>query len=228
MRLSVTHVLLLLLVLVGGGCKSAGRQMPSLFFWQGKSKLEELSLQTLSANPDHRREAALALGRRRWPEEERKEVRELLAALLRSDAAPLVRSAAAASLGRLSGPESVEALTPGLADASSMVRADVCRALGQTRAAEAIAPLVSRLTDDGDVDARCAAARALGEFEQPEARQGLLAALEDARVAVRTAAHAALRQSTGAKKVPPERAAWEAWLAGERKEPGKRKRFLFW
>ena len=213
-RLPAIRGLSLLLVLAAGACRSSGREVRGPLTRQDGESTERPSGPTRSADPDLRREAALAWGHKRLKGERLVEARQVLGELLRTDTEPLVRSAAAVSLGRLGGPESVEALVPGLHDASPMVRADVCRALADP------------LAEDADVDVRCAAARALGNFKEPEARQALLAALEDSRAAVRTAACQALRRSTGAKTLPPERGAWEAWLAGEKKEP--RRRFLFW
>jgi len=188
-----------------------------------------LAKQAESADPDRRREAALALGHKRFRGEQAEQVRELLTTLLRSDLEPLVRSAAAVSLGRLGGEPAVAALSEGLSDASGMVRADVCRGLGTTGAAAAVGPLTRTLAEDTSVDVRCAAARGLGNSQEPEARRALVAALDAERAAVRTAAWQALRRSTGAKKLPPERAAWEKWLADEKGGGApKRKRFLFW
>ena len=190
--------------------------------------MSRLAAQAESPDPDLRREAALALGHRRLKGKQAEDVRELLAILLRQDTEALVRSAAAVSLGRLGGEPSVAALTAGPSDASELVRADVCRGLGMTGVSSAVAPLVGLLTQDASVDVRCAAARALGEFTEAEARKALLEALDADRMAVRTAAHKALIQSTGAKKVPPERAAWQKWLADQENPQQKRRRFLFW
>ena len=222
MRLLVIGLLVGLAV-IPAGCQSAGRGLPGLF---SGGSVSALSAQAESPDPDLRREAALALGHRRLKGEQADNVRELLAVLLRQDTEALVRSAAAVSLGRLGGEPSVPALTAGRADASELVRADVCRGLGMTGVSSAVAPLVGLLKQDASVDVRCAAARALGEFTEAEARQALLEALDAERMAVRTAAHKALIQSTGAKKVPPHRGAWEKWLT-EKPAP-QRRRFLFW
>jgi len=190
--------------------------------------VSRLAAEAASPDPDLRREAALTLGRRRLRGEQAENVRDLLAELLRGDPEPLVRSAAAVSLGRQGGEPSVPVLIERQADASPLVRADVCRALGMTGVAEAKAPLKRALAEDADVDVRCAAARALGGFSDADARQALLEALDAERLAVQTAAHEALVKSTGAKKVPPQRDAWEQWLAGHADEQPRRRRFLFW
>lgn len=214
-------------VVTGVGCGSAGRRTALSLPWQGASAAV-LAERLESPNPDVRREAALALGRSRLREEEKEKVRELLGALLRRDPEALVRSAAAASLGRLDGEAGVALLSEGLKDPEAMVRADVCRGLGATGAESAVEPLVGALKRDADVDVRCAAARALGNFRGAKARRALLEALEADRPAVRTAAWQALRRATGAKRLPPERAAWEKWFA-EQAEGGKpRRRFFFW
>ncbi len=217
--------LLVGMVAVLAGCRTAGRPLFDLFSGDGVSRL---AAQAESPDPDLRRGAALALGHRRLKGKQAEDVRELLAILLRQDAEALVRSAAAVSLGRLGGEPSVAALTAGRSDASELVRADVCRGLGMTGVSSAVAPLAGLLTQDASVDVRCAAARALGEFTEAEARQALLEALDADRMAVRTAAWRALCQSTGAKRVPPERAAWEKWLADQENPQQKRRRFFFW
>lgn len=216
------------LMQTGCATRRPAGQLPALFPWQ-RSSPDDLAKQAESADPDLRREAALALGRTHPRGEQAERVRELLATLLRQDAQVLVRSAAAVSLGRLGGEASVAALSEALTDSSAMVRADVCRGLGMTGAPTAVALLARALAEDADVDARCAAARALGNFTDAEARQALLEALEADRGAVRTAAYQALLRSTGAKGVPPDRAAWEKWLAEQKEGSGaKRRRFFFW
>jgi len=217
--------LLVGMVAVLTGCRTAGRPLFNLF---PRGDLSRLAAQATSPDPDLRREAALALGRRPLKGKQAEDVRELLATLLRQDTEALVRSAAAVSLGRLGGEPSVAALTAGRSDASELVRADVCRGLGMTAVPSAVAPLAALLEQDANVDVRCAAARALGEFTGAEARQALLEALDSKRMAVRTAGCRALCQSTGAKGVPPERAAWEKWLADHKNPQQKRRHFLFW
>jgi HEAT repeat protein len=201
-----------------GGCASAGGNAARGFRFRGPG-VGELTTQTKSPDPDLRREAALALGRRRLQGESAKEVREVLAGLLRSDSEPLVRSAAATSLGRLGGEESVPLLAEGLTDRSPLVRADVCSGLGTTGAPAAISPLAGALTLDASVDVRCASARALGNFHELAAWQALVEALGASRKAVETAAYQALRRSTGERRLPQEQAAWQKWLAAQKEQP---------
>jgi HEAT repeat protein len=200
------------LAVVVGGCASPGGKAAGGSGRAGGG-VAQLTAQTQSPDADLRREAALALGRRGLRGESAKEAREVLAALLRADSDPLVRSAAASSLGRLGGEESVPALTEGLSDRSPLVRADVCRGLGMTGAGGAVAPLAGALGLDENVDVRCGAARALGNFRELAAWRALVEALGADRQAVVTASYQALRRSTGQKKLPLEQDAWQKWLA---------------
>jgi HEAT repeat protein len=209
-----------------GGCASAGGKAGGRSGFRG-GDVTQLTTQTQSPDADLRREAALALGQRRLQGESEKEVREVLAGLLRSDGEPLVRSAAAISLGRLGGEESVSPLAEGLSDRSALVRADVCRGLGMTGASAAIAPLARALTLDESVDVRCSSARALGNFQELAAWQALVGALGAERKAVQTAAYQALRRSTGQRKLPQEQAAWQKWLAEQKEQPAAKRPGLF-
>lgn len=205
------------LAVVVGGCASAGGKAAG---GSGRAPagragggVAQLTAQTQSPDADLRREAALALGKRGLRGESAQEAREVLATLLRADSDPLVRSAAASSLGRLGGEESVPALAEGLSDRSPLVRADVCRGLGMTGAGGAVAPLAGALGLDENVDVRCGAARALGNFRELAAWRALVEALGADRQAVVTASYQALRRSTGQKKLPLEQDAWQKWLA---------------
>ena len=211
---------------VVGGCSSAGRSLRGGFALGGPG-VAELTAQAQSPDPDLRREAALALGKHQLGGESAKEALAVLAGLLRSDTEPLVRSAAATSLGRLGGEESVPALVEGLSDQSPLVRADVCWGLGMTGAEGAIAPLAGALTLDASVDVRCASARALGNFRDLAAWQALVEALAADRNAVQTAAYQALRRSTGQRRLPQEQAAWQKWLAEQEEQPAAKRRGLF-
>ena len=211
---------------VAGGCSSAGGTAGGGFAFGGPG-VTQLTTQAQSPDPDLRREAALALGKLRLGGESAKEVLAVLAGLLRSDGEPLVRSAAAISLGRLGGEESVPALVEGLSDQSPLVRADVCSGLGMTGAEGAIAPLAGALTLDASVDVRCASARALGNFRELAAWQALVGALGADRNAVQTAAYQALRRSTGQRRLPQEQAAWQKWLAEQEEQPAGKRRGLF-
>jgi HEAT repeat protein len=221
-RVSGVVVLLVGAAVVAGGCSSAGGHAGGGFAFGGPG-VTQLTTQAQGPDPDLRREAALALGKRRLQGDSAKEVREVLAGLLRSDSEPLVRSAAATSLGRLGGEESVPALAEGLSDQSPLVRADVCSGLGMTGAEAAVAPLAGALTLDASVDVRCASARALGNFQGLAAWQALVGALAADRKAVQTAAYQALRRSTGQRRLPQEQAAWQKWLTEQEEQPGAKR-----
>jgi len=226
--ITASGILIIILALLGTQCSSAGRRLPNPVFRQQNLLTPELVAQTASPDPDQRRRAVLALGEGELEGVDAARARVLLAAVLRSDGEPLVRAAAATSLGRAGSPAVLGPLKDGLRDPSALVRADSVRALGTAAIPGAVAPLIETLKTDTSSDVRCAAAAALARFKSPRARKALLEALDDERLAVRSAASRALSVSTGAKGLPPKREAWEAWFTQREQEKRSPRRFLFW
>jgi hypothetical protein len=116
-----------------------------------------------------------------------------LAALLRGDADPAVRAAAAAALGRVGGRVAAAALITALADVAPTVRARAAHALAESSPADARRLLPGRLRTDPDAGVRRGLAVLLGRgTPTPEALAALDAAREDPSAAVRHAATSAL------------------------------------
>ena len=111
-----------------------------------------------------------------------------------TDAAPVVRATAAASVVFLPADEGAAALIPLLSDKDEFVRQQTAYALGETRSSSAVAPLVERLSDKMN-SVRGAAAVALGEIADPAAIVALAGVLNR---------QAGLPQAKKNKKTKPE------------------------
>jgi len=110
-----------------------------------------------------------------------------------------VRWQAAIALGEIGNPDAIEPLIVLMADGDRYVRSRAANALGLIGK-----PAVRRLTDvlrDGPVTARCGAAAALGQTQEPDAIEPLISALADPETEVRVEAASALavigRPATG-------------------------------
>lgn len=134
----------------------------------------DLTVTQLERGPSARarKVAAELLGKKHDP--------EAVAALVRcleAEGSWIVRAAAAKSLGRLLGDESLEALLTARSTAHPKVRRAVATALGRFRKKSAYKSLVKLLDDDSYLVA-AAAARALGESSHPDARKLLAKQLD--------------------------------------------------
>src|SRR5674476_493575 len=103
-----------------------------------------------------------------------------------------VRKAAAEALGQIGDPGAVEVLAARLKDSNGSVRKVAVEALVKT-GVSAVDALATALEDRG-LDARIAAAEALGRIGDPRAVKPLAAALKDRDRAVRIAAAETLRE----------------------------------
>jgi hypothetical protein len=137
-----------------------------------------------------------------------------------ADADPSVRAAACKALGRHGRPEHVPLLVKALtADADAGVRQEAARSLQRLHSPEAIDPLLAtiRLPEvakakwEEDAEVRAQAALALGQYREPKVLQGLVAALNDQRLAVNRNALASLRTLTG-QDFGYDRVQWSVWL----------------
>ncbi len=126
------------------------------------------------ADPDPAQREAVADALGRWPQQAAVEV--LIKTL--GDEAPRVRASAALSLGRLGAIEAIDSLAAALDDTSLWVRVAAADALGAIGDPGAAAPLAAHVAE-GPVLVRVAAISALGRLSSREARQQLVACLED-------------------------------------------------
>jgi HEAT repeat protein len=104
---------------------------------------------------------------------------------------PRSRQAAAAMLGRVGGPQAIQALIAALHDPVEAVSVAATRSLGQLRSSEAVPSLLT-LLKHGDLAHRRSAAEALGDIGDLRAVDPLVAALEDSSHRVCVAALRAL------------------------------------
>lgn len=86
-----------------------------------------------------------------------------------SDSSPMVRSEAAAALGKLSNPEMVSHLTPVLTDRDSDVRKTAAMALMKIGDGEAIAPLKTALENETDPTLQPVFRLAISQLEKKQA-----------------------------------------------------------
>jgi HEAT repeat protein len=162
-------------------------------------------------------------------DQDQEAVVKILTAAAASEKQPLCRLAAIQALSTFKDPRAVEALTQAFYNASAfapdtaaIIRCQALSALGKTKnpaAVELLARVVHEPPAEGTdlerqqtVDVRIAAARALGNFNQPQANDALLQVLKTEKdVALRDRAAESLQASTG-KKLPPEAKSWEEAL----------------
>ena len=166
-----------------------------------------------SPDPDIRRQAVLELGRGGVRDVETlRDVLALLTLVLQDDGEPMVRAAAASSLGYWKQQAATTTLVAALKDDSDMVRQEVVRALAKIRDPDAVPALIVTLEMDPSADVRSAAAEALGGFEGDDVLRVLVEALDDQSLSVRYAASRSLGRLTG-KDYGLDKERWAQWLA---------------
>ena len=90
-----------------------------------------------------------------------------------------VRSRAARALGAIGDAEAIQPLLGALADKELEVRIEAVKALGKFKLPETFDNMADLLLEDPQIEARQAAAQALGETHDPQAIQYLMIALRD-------------------------------------------------
>ncbi|MFO8014580.1 MAG: HEAT repeat domain-containing protein, partial [Phycisphaerae bacterium] len=133
---------------------------------------------------------------------------KLYCLVARTDADPMVRSAAVRGLAVLKG----EAVVPTLChvletDKSGYVRSDAAAALGRHETPSAMEALVDALASDASTDVRVAAAESLRRFQTKRAAGALADALDCRDIAVAHSAWRSLRYMTG-QDLPRETEPW--------------------
>ncbi len=189
---NITALVLILLSVVG--CKSDA----------------DYAEQLKSSDPGEKQEAILHLSQ---PGKADKLTIEILrASIAGGEPSPLVRAAAAYSLGELGDSNNVLLLIRALDDKEYLVRFDAVIALGKLGDVRGIKPLTERLSRDAHPWVRLKAARALSQLAARGAVPALVEALDDRDRSVQYNAHIALRELTG-QSIGRDRTEWEAWLA---------------
>lgn len=151
--------------------------------------------------------------------------RATLTRLLRDDAWPAVRAAAAESLARGSAEAASPPLIAALSDPSPLVQVTAARLLGGLDRPEALAPLRLLAEDDeAPVEARAAAARAIGSLCTGEARAALIELVRRGRERRATPARARVAAAALVALVPYRGDEVDALLAeaAQRGVPGLR------
>ncbi|GEM_PF-2672272 len=153
-----------------------------------------------SLDPARRREAFEYLGKpshTRGDAALRADVCDILALALKADPDPHTRVIIVQALGEIGGADQAPALVAAMGDAEPAVRIAVCRVLGKLKAQDATANLDSLFLTDPELDARLAAAEALGQLPGQQAALALVGGLNDPDVAVRFRCRESLKQMLG-------------------------------
>lgn len=128
------------------------------------------------------------------------------------DGVPNVRAAAIRGLALHGGPENVPMILPSLESDDRLLRWEAARALQRLHNPVAIPGLLRVLDEKNEPEpfVRSAAAVALGQYADPRAVEGLIAALADRDLGVNQAAQESLRTLTG-QDFGFNIRAWLAW-----------------
>jgi HEAT repeat protein len=132
---------------------------------------------------------------------------------------PLIRAEIVRTLGAYPGEASGSVLRAALDDPDVEVRTAACEVWGRRGDAEAVTLLSGVLDGDLDMDVRLAAARALGQSNNPAAAPALGRALEDKDPAIQYRAVLSLRKVTG-KDFGNDVNKWRQYMAGELPDSG--------
>ncbi len=147
-----------------------------------------------SEDPDLRRDAIERLSKKDWG---RRGAYPKAYAIMTTDSAPTVRSAAVRALGRVGDAKYAKEVIAALSDHESSVRWDAAVAMDSIFAPEAVGPLSLRANSDVSPDVRIASARALRHYRQQDVLDTLLRCLDDPKLAVRCRAAESLTELTG-------------------------------
>ncbi len=147
-----------------------------------------------SEDPDLRRDAIERLSKKDWG---RRGAYLKAYAIMTTDSASTVRSAAVRALGRSGNAEYAKEVIAALSDREPSVRTDAAVALDSIFAPEAVGPLSLRANSDVSPDVRVASARALRHYRQQDVLETLLRCLDDPKLAVRCRAAGSLTELTG-------------------------------
>lgn len=134
--------------------------------------------------------------------------------ILANEDLPLAKIEAARALGTARPPQAIDGLLSALDEPDAEVRMAVCDSLGKQGSPLAIAGLERVINSDTENDVRLAAARALGNIDDPEAARALTLALNDRSPALQFRSMESLKQITGEDfNGDPER--WKAYVQGD-------------
>lgn len=206
------NILILVIAAVCGGCAQQGEEagighVAKKMF--GPSPKELVVQMFESDDPDLRRDAIERLSKKDWG---RRGAYLKAYAIMTTDPAATVRSAAVRALGRAGDAEYAKEVILVMGDREPSVRTDAAVALNSIFTSEAIKPLSVRATSDVSSDVRVAAARALRQYRQRDVLETLLRCLDDPKLAVRSRAAESLAELTG-ENAGADARAWRQVLA---------------
>jgi HEAT repeat protein len=129
--------------------------------------------------------------------ERQQEVSVDLGTAIRTEGDPLLRAQMLRTLAQCQTETAGIVIRAGLGDRDAGVRIAACEATAARGGADSVTSLGELLASDTDLDVRLAAARALGEIEDPSVVPALAVALEDPNPALQYRAVKSLEKSTG-------------------------------
>jgi len=143
-----------------------------------------------------------------------------LASNMENEADPVVREQILRTAATVVTPKSDEMLRAAMEDTDAEMRITACELWGARGGEEAVERLSHALSNDTDLDVRMAAARALGETENPAATPALGTALEDPNPAMQYRAVESLKRVTG-EDLGNDVKTWVAFVQSGTKPPPK-------
>jgi HEAT repeat protein len=206
------YIPIVVLVAVATGCSPDGAGRGGLTRKLFGPSPKQLVVQMFeSEDPDLRRNAIERLSKKKWG---RRGAYPKAYAIMTTDSAATVRSAAVRALGRVGDAKYAKEVIAALSDRESSVRWDAAVTLDSIFAPEAVGPLSLRANSDESPDVRIASARALRHYRQPDVLETLLRCLDDPKLAVRCRAAESLTELTG-ESAGTDAHAWRRILNGK-------------
>jgi len=183
---------LTLAALLLSGCSGGlASHLPS---WS-MAEADQTSYETPHQRIERLQEAAIAHARATVQEQERFAAE--LAQQVRDEADPIIREQIVRALEKIPAATATSVIQAALHDPDTQVRIAAIETIARRGGSGTIEVLSGVLQGDGNIDVRLAAARALGELQDPAAMQALALALESPDPALQYRAMQALKQTTG-------------------------------
>ncbi|MFI4874007.1 MAG: HEAT repeat domain-containing protein [Blastopirellula sp. JB062] len=198
------------------GCTKNGA-IRSPFGWGIKDDPAELA--KYGPNPVQRRDEIRRMARyaEDMGDSEKLLTANKLTQQIKEEQDPLLRIEILKALATLQTPAAQEGLRSGLYDSEPRVRVMAVETMVVGKAPNAVEELGDLIVRDRDHDVRIAAAKALREYDTPEARKALLPAVQENDPALRYAAIQSLRKHSDVD-YGGDTSKWEAYAMGE--DPG--------
>ena len=137
-----------------------------------------------------------------------------LARQIRNEQDPLLREQIVRTAAHFTSPTADAVLGAALQDRDTLVRLAAIEAIAGRGGSDAVQALSRLVENEGDIDVRLAAARALGDLQDPATTEALVAALESPDPALQYRAMQSLKSTTG-KDFGDDAEAWLQYARGE-------------